>query len=657
MRTELEKKLDSISSLYDKFYLLIGSSVVFILYFLWALNLPSIQAPDELMRNQIPFWIIENGKLPIGNEAELIHPFWGFSYAYSPYLPSLFSVFFIKLFSFFTTNYVSLLVASRLTNVFSGVATFVITFFIGKELFIGKIEKYVFPIFISFLPQYSFLSSYLNNDGFSVFCSSIILYAWIKGAKTGWDIKSCVLLGIGIGFIAITYYFAYAWILCSFIAFFSTIDYSKKKCVLKKFLMVFIVAFLIAGWYFIRNLIIYDGDLLGMKSMYTCAEQHAMEKYKPSNRNSYFQQGFGISSILFNHEWLRTSVYSYFAVFGGMNVFTSTIVYNTYIFIVLVGVLGFILYLIKNFKKDTQLYLYMCLLLCIIIPVCFTVYYSWKIDYQPQGRYVISSLVALMVFIIMGYSYLFSLVKKRELGLIIVGAIWIVLFIFCYKTMAYDQCWSEKRSIEKDIPNFDFSEELVNYWIDEETDHTIQGWAFRNNDKADVYLEQNGVFYKAQKKNRIDVKRAFDLKKDSCGFYLNIPNTKLKYKLLFVDFTEQKIYILKSTYPENIVSSEDWSINESGIKYFIDVDKVENNTRLLRGWAFSEDIPCDIYIHTNEMLYIADIESRPDVQKTFSLESDKCGFSVSIPKNQEVLEIVLINRDTRIIYKQMFINK
>lgn len=78
--------------------------VCFVLYFSWSLIIPFNNAPDEGMRYDIPFFIFSHGRLPQGNEAELIDPIWGQSYAYYPLLSYILSAFLMKLVSFFTIS-------------------------------------------------------------------------------------------------------------------------------------------------------------------------------------------------------------------------------------------------------------------------------------------------------------------------------------------------------------------------------------------------------------------------------------------------------------------------------------------------------------------------------------------------------------------------
>ena len=82
-------------------------------------------------------------------------------------------------------------------------------------------------------------------------------------------------------------------------------------------------------------------------------------------------------------------------------------------------------------------YFVISLILCILIPFILSIKYSYSIDYQPQGRYVMSILIPIALFMSVGYEYLSKLIEDKykikmkysELAMII---IYILLFIICY---------------------------------------------------------------------------------------------------------------------------------------------------------------------------------------------------------------------------------
>ena len=85
---------------------------------------------------------------------------------------------------------------------------------------------------------------------------------WILGLESNWKTKHCILLGLAIRFCALTYYNAYGYILCSIILCLvsATSNKMKAKDVWQKILVVGLIAITFAGWWFVRNAILYNGD-------------------------------------------------------------------------------------------------------------------------------------------------------------------------------------------------------------------------------------------------------------------------------------------------------------------------------------------------------------------------------------------------------------
>lgn len=525
--------------------------VVLFVYLISAFFISVDNAPDEYMRNQISFWIAKNGKLPIGNESELINPIWGFSYAYMPYFPSILSAAFIKFFSVFTGKKVILIFASRLVSVFSGVGTVYVCLLIGNQVFNKKYFKFLFASFVGFLPQFVFLCSYLNNDSFSIFCCCLILLSWLKGIKSKWDFNSCLLMGIGIGLLAITYYFAYSWILCSLLVFYCSgcRQLCKKDILLRTIFISFIVASL-AGWYFIRNYIIYDGDFLGMNASRKTAELFASQNFKPSERVTNRRLGLSFFSILLNKSWLITSFKSYIAVYGYMCFYTSKLVYAVYIFILIYGLVMFFLRIFNSKLNSFSIYLNVALFFCIMTPFVLSAYYSWSNDYQPQGRYFISSLPALMLWVCYGFDYLFvkGKTKSGNIFYILLVLLWFSMGVYCYKTLAFDKCWRKQVIIKQSSLNSMFPSFLVisnnaDCHVDEETSSTVRGWAYHDDNIYDIYLQSGDSLTKTDINDRPDVKNAFLLKHDKVGFSVTMERVPEHYSILLVDNVNKRIYV------------------------------------------------------------------------------------------------------------------
>ena len=259
-----------------KYMLIFG---FFCISFGTSIFLKTEHAPDEAMRMLIPEYIVSHHTLPNGMEESVRHPLWGFSYALYPYLTAIISSVFMAITSLFTKSAAALLTAARLTSVLSGTGTLIVVFLIGEELFERRESALLGGIFVGFLPQFVFLSCYVNNDSFAVFTVALIIYFWIRGMKSAFCKKDCIGLGAGCGLCALSYYNAYAYLLCSILLFFALMIHFRKpaKEIFVKALAVFAIAFLIGGWFFIRNAVVHDGDLLGMRTTKESASLYATE--------------------------------------------------------------------------------------------------------------------------------------------------------------------------------------------------------------------------------------------------------------------------------------------------------------------------------------------------------------------------------------------
>lgn len=408
----------------------------FIIYFSLSCYLPVEKAPDEYMRYDVAEYIFSYHRLPAGYAEEIRNPIWGFSYAFTPYLPSVIAAGLMRIVSFFGGSGTVLIIASRFGNVLAATGCTALAFKIGRKMFSGWDSSLMYTAGIGVLPQFVFLAAYLNNDIPAVFASMLILLSWLVGRERHWDHKSCILLEIGISLCALTYYNAYGWILCSILYFVvtvlrdQTLRQKGKHLVLRGGLIAGVVL-LLAGWFFIRNAIIYDGDFLGMKTSLEYGEMYAQEEYKPSNRVTFENEGKSLRAMLDETEWLEDSVDSFFAVFGYMNILVSQKYYDFYRLLLRIGILGFLWGCIRKKAKGNGL-LYGCCIACTIIPVVLSAINSYSSDYQAQGRYFMPALPAVMLLVTQGYRWLedelsFLKLKKRYLTFLVTLA-WVAAF-------------------------------------------------------------------------------------------------------------------------------------------------------------------------------------------------------------------------------------
>ena len=191
-------------------------------------------------------------------------------------------------------------------------------------------------------------------------------------------------------------------------------DY-KGLCRLTAFIVL--LTAILAGYLFIRHLVLY-GDLLGFKTSHKFGALYGAPENSAINRPNPKNVGISIFEMLFEWQWLEVSYKSLIGCFGYMSFWLPDAIYNlfsAFYILLLVGLIWKIIDLIKNKKKYSvsAMALYVCLFLCIIITVALSIYNSYFVDYQPQGRYCLPALPALAVFLTKGAEKLISKFKEN----------------------------------------------------------------------------------------------------------------------------------------------------------------------------------------------------------------------------------------------------
>lgn len=389
--------------------------ILFFILICWMVALPYNDGPDEHMRYAIPKFIYQYGYIPRGDDPRIIDPTWGFSYAFSPILTYMISALFMKIGSFFNSSDFMLLMYARFVSVVFSMLTAYIALKIADKLFSNSNSKWLFVFLITFLPQFQFISSYVNCDAIAVFCVSLIIYYIIEGHENNWKYKTCIYLGLSIGVCLLSYYNTYGVILVTVI--YCILDVcsncqiqQKFSFIIKRFFLVFLAAFVIAGWWFIRNMIIYNGDILGRKAASLCAEVNAIPSFKPSQKKSLFASNVSIFGMLFGMNWIKISYQSFVGVFSNMSINLPDIVYKVYLLIPTLSFVGWIKSFVSKYKKDL-LFNFSLFLMC-IISIGISVYYSYFNDFQAQGRYCFAMLIPINILFVKGIDYLMQNIKN-----------------------------------------------------------------------------------------------------------------------------------------------------------------------------------------------------------------------------------------------------
>lgn len=386
---------------------------VFTILFTWSILIPIGSGPDEKMKYDICNYLASQNRLPHGGDPVIRNGIWGISYAFMPILSYCFSALFMKCIGMFTTNAIVIFIAARFISVLCGTGMAVMVIKIGHELFAKKTWRWCFIVSVTMLPQVVYLGCYLNTDSLALFSISVIIYAWIRGIKSRWNWKSVLILGVGIGICALSYYNAYGYLLTSVILYIVSWFVREERKVnwkdfWKKGIIIAVVAIVIAGWWFVRNAVIYDGDFLGMQAESEYAEEYAMDGMKPSQLANSNNLGESLSEMLIGRKWIKTTLMSFSGILGTFEVIALNRIYWLYIFTIAFALIMCLLrYGSSSFRKSRvkdkkRILLEVTFLINMMIPIMLSLYYSYYSDFQPQGRYIMPMLIPLMYFVTTG---------------------------------------------------------------------------------------------------------------------------------------------------------------------------------------------------------------------------------------------------------------
>ena len=427
----------------------------FLLLTAWAFMQPLGAGPDEKMRYMVAQYLHEHpGKLPLGDEPTIRDATWGISYAYYPILSYMVSAVFMGIAGLFHASADGLLHAARMADVLfvTGAVYFVVK--ASGKLFPKK-GRWLFAALAGFMPQALFLGTYVNTDSLALLSMAMILYSWSCYLEAGdWSFRNSILLAVGMAVCALSYYNAYGWILCSFLFFCLTVLLCREEPVKQRVAFLFrrgiviaAVTFALCGWWFIRNAVLYDGDLIGRKACAQCAEKYAAVDYRPSRYPTPEKLNWSWKDILlyqdpgWQHNWLLTVLVSFIGTFGLMQIYMPYSVSKAYFLFFGMGGIGILTMLgmfypkkrtvvkerkaagseklkIKTItvydKWDRKGIFHLLLILLILIPVGLFMYYVYYSDNQAQGRYIMPALYPAMYFVTAGWNRLLERFVKKE---------------------------------------------------------------------------------------------------------------------------------------------------------------------------------------------------------------------------------------------------
>lgn len=406
---------------------------ILLVWIAWAWILPFNEGPDEYMRSRIVDYIVEYGKLPTGYQQEIMDYSWGFTYGFRPILPQMAEAVFVLVARNFTRDAFSLIFAGRLVSVVCGLVFAGYVRVISGKLFDRASVQWLFTLLTVCLPQACFLFTYLNCDSMALMATAMILWYVIRGMEDHFSVKTCVWIAISCAICVLSYYNAYGFLITAALIYLGSYlqwsrteaDSKRKKEIWKRFwkrgFLILGIVLVLAGWWFVRNYFLYDGDILGLKTQEQYAEHYAMDILKPSNRQNYRNQGYSMVYMLFHSNWAISVLKSFIGVLGPLWYALRWWMYVGYALLFIAGMLGMLaecgMRLCRREKEQkidmSRLFWHVGLLVAILVPNMLNFWYSYATDYQPQGRYSMPMLIPFMYYIARGLYFWIRAVEAK----------------------------------------------------------------------------------------------------------------------------------------------------------------------------------------------------------------------------------------------------
>jgi Dolichyl-phosphate-mannose-protein mannosyltransferase len=389
----------------------------------WLFSVPMAEAPDEFSHYWVLRFVAEHMRLPSASEVAAGGP----SAVYGS-LPQLGYVPHVLVCKIAPIGDLSLV--GRFGSLVMGLVAIIFAFLIGQELFPAGILALSLPLLMVFHPQLVFVNSYSNSDTTTCALSAVIFYLCIRMLKSGLTVKRSLAIGFLLGWTILTKYSGIAILPAALVALLTAIFIHRIPfaAAAKNLLIVGACFLATCGWWFLRSMQEFHGDILGTKTM---RETWARTYNRP------LEFHMPISHVIKDKIFWSTIHDSFWGVFGYMTRFLWPQIYYSYLGYLVAAIAGGVRLFIEkliiskpnfadllaNREKLAIPAVWLVFFLCSFINVAAIVFGASMNLGGAQGRYLLPSEVALMALLIGGLSRLGKFGKYVVLSLVIFNAV------------------------------------------------------------------------------------------------------------------------------------------------------------------------------------------------------------------------------------------
>ena len=302
------------------------------------------------------------------------------------------------------------ILALRLLSVLLGLVLLVVVYGIGIEIFPDRVAIALgATAFVATVPMHVAMSAAINNDTAAELILALVLLLLVRRVTRpveAYPRASDVTLGLLMGLGLLTKTTTYIALPLTLLVILAPSVWGRLSRAalqgravpwshsLRSLGRVFLVAFLVAAPWLVRNALVYGGlDVLGL------LRHNAIMVEQPKTAEWLARLGWmGLA-----REFSLTTFRSFWAQFGWMGILVDERLYQALALLCLLAGLGFLLFLIRDLRKlSVEQKLGLSIL---ALSLTFTVasYLWYNIQFvQHQGRYLFPALVPLALFAALG---------------------------------------------------------------------------------------------------------------------------------------------------------------------------------------------------------------------------------------------------------------
>lgn len=281
------------------------------------------------------------------------------------------------------------ILALRLIRFFSitlGMMTITLVYLVGREVWSeAQWPGLLLMSLVAFNPQFLFISGAMNNDNLTNTLATAVILILIRIVKHGLTDRRALTLAIVLAVTTLSKVSGITLIpLAGLVLGYQVWQTGEWKAAIRAGIMIVVAWLLIASWWYIRNLILYD-ELLGMRILADAV---------PCNRN--------LTVWDLRHEWYGFFV-SYFALFGHVNIIGDGWFYWFMGVVYAVGLVGFAVYAVRQLIQKQWDSLVIPAIFSVHVGVVFYGLIRWTmICWASQGRLTFSSIGSLAALVTIG---------------------------------------------------------------------------------------------------------------------------------------------------------------------------------------------------------------------------------------------------------------